>query len=221
MNGPAPALPEQCFSFLYPDHFLASPTFSPDGSAVAWNQAPRPGDTRRWDIVVGQVPDQSAGCQLPSAGATTIIEDAITPDWSPAPVPTLQEAPPAGPAGPQTPPPGAQPQPPANPRPGAAPKPRVTIAPRPLARTLARGLVLNARVPSAGTLKVTVRRAGRVVATGTVRARRAGRVNLTARFTGAAKRSLRRVRSATLTVQFRFTSRAGVVTGRVRATVRR
>src|SRR5690606_8870267 len=39
-------------------------------------------------ILVGSVPSQANGCQLPAAGAAQILDDARQPDWGPANVPT-------------------------------------------------------------------------------------------------------------------------------------
>jgi WD40-like Beta Propeller Repeat len=87
MNGPAPALPEACYHYTEPDGAYDSPSFSPDGSRIAFaqHQAGNPG------IFVGEVPSFAGGCQLPAAGGTMIIPGGAEPDWGPADVPTAND----------------------------------------------------------------------------------------------------------------------------------
>jgi hypothetical protein len=82
MNGPAPALPTACFSYANPAGAYNSPSFSPTGAKIAFEDTGNGGR-----ILVGSIPSQTNGCQLPAAGAAPILTSAQQPDWGPAGVP--------------------------------------------------------------------------------------------------------------------------------------
>jgi phosphodiesterase/alkaline phosphatase D-like protein len=82
MNGPAPALPTACFSYANPAGAYNSPSFSPTGAKIAFEDTGNGGR-----ILVGSIPSQTNGCQLPAAGAAPILTNAQQPDWGPAGVP--------------------------------------------------------------------------------------------------------------------------------------
>ncbi len=220
MNGPAPALPEQCFSFGNPDAIYASPTFSPDGGSVAWESDERGGEAKPPQLLVGQIPSQTGGCQLPTESGKTLIEDAAQPDWSPAPVPTVlpegggnagtggNVAAGAGNGGSTTIPvsggagsgAGAG---------GAAGALTVTAAATTVSRALSAGLTVRLQVPGAGRLRLTASRGAHRVATGSAKAKAAGEIKVRLRFTAAARRALKRSGSVTLTVRYRYTPAGG------------
>jgi len=83
MNGPAPALPEQCYSYGSPAGSYNSPSFSPNGRKIAFEDS----GTGFAHILVGNVPDMSTTCSLPSTGGVQILDDARQPDYGPASVP--------------------------------------------------------------------------------------------------------------------------------------
>ena len=88
-TGPAPALPNLCNAYGNPTGgTYASPVFSPDGKALAWEE----GDGVH--VVTGQ--DQ---CSNP-AGAKLLIPGGSEPDWARADVPAGRPAPPV--EGPKT-----------------------------------------------------------------------------------------------------------------------
>ena len=123
MNGMAPALPEACYGYTGTGDGgrYFSPTWSPDGTRIAFNNN---GATHaRRDILIAQVPSQAAGCALPAQGGATVIEGAEYPDWGPADV---APAPAPGPA----PVPGPAPGP--APVPGPAPAPAAAASPSPV-----------------------------------------------------------------------------------------
>ncbi len=80
MNGEAPALPEACYYYGPASGKYESPSWSPDGSRIAFT------DTRQ-GLMVADVPDFGGGCAMPSAGASLLIGGASNPDWGPADVP--------------------------------------------------------------------------------------------------------------------------------------
>ncbi|HMT04789.1 MAG: hypothetical protein KDB48_09530 [Solirubrobacterales bacterium] len=74
---------------------------------------------------------------------------------------------------------------------------------------LKRGVKFQVKALAAGPVKVEVRQARKLVATGNASARRAGWVTVTARFTRQARRKLVRARQASLSGRFRADGRVG------------
>jgi len=208
MNGAAPALPEQCFSFRNSDATYSSPSFSPDGAHIAWAADPTNEDNIA-DIVVADIPSQAGGCQLPSEGGRLLIKDARVPDWSPAPVPapTTSEQPKPTTTTPAT---GSAPAPAGGAGPGGGDaKVEIRVAGAPLRRALANGLAVTLKLPAAGAVSVEALQGRRKVAAATARAGTAGRVSVRVRFTKAARRALKRKRSVSLVLRYRFTPGSG------------
>ncbi|HEX8105544.1 MAG TPA: hypothetical protein VF533_23210 [Solirubrobacteraceae bacterium] len=197
LNGAPPALPEQCFSFGSPNGTYKSPTFSPDGGRIAFEDSDGQLPPR---ILTGEVPPLAGGCRLPSAGANAIIEDARQPDWSPADVPAV--------GAPVTP---VKHDPVAPPEVDPA-KPALTVAGGKLrlATALRKGVRVKVTVPAAGRLTAKATAAGRKVGSGKARANGAGAESVTIRLTRAAKRRLQRGSGpAKLKVTVRFLPAGG------------
>ena len=221
MNGAVPALPEQCFSFGNPEAIYAGPTFSPDGGRVVWESDERGGEGKPPVLLVGSIPSQAGGCQLPTEGGKTFLEDAKQPDWSPAPVPTITatQADPKGGGG------GTAPKGPGNTDqgkgvdvsgPGSDPFSglTVTVSKASVSKALSGGLTVKLQVPGPGKVQVTASRSGKQVAGGSGKAKGAGEVKVKLAFTAAAKRALRRSGALTLTLRHRYTPKGGTaVTG--------
>ena len=81
LNGAPPVLPESCYFYAGPDGRYFSPTWSPDGTRIAYNN--NGASHQRRDILVGEVPSQAGGCTLPAAGASVVIEGARVPRLGP------------------------------------------------------------------------------------------------------------------------------------------
>lgn len=213
MNGAAPALPQQCFSFANADAIYASPSVSPDGGQVVWETDERGGEAQPPKILIGAIPSQVGGCALPTEGGRTLIEHASQPDWSPAPVPTITQN--TGVVGNDgranggsNVDGGVQQADSGRPKGQAGPL-AVTIRTTSVAKALARGLAVKVQVPGAGKLDVSATRAGKTVASGRAKPKGAGETTVKLHFTASAKKALRRSSSVTLTVRHRFTSNEG------------
>ena len=194
MTGPAPALPEPCFSYGDPDGTYHSPSWSPDGGRIAFEDSGGRGGDR---ILVGAVPSLAAGCAMPSEGGKTVLENARQPDWGPADVPSGS-----------TQKPGDQPSPgngaPVGDVTGESLK--VSVARTTLAKALRKGVTVKLTAPSAGRFKARVLRGSRVVATGGLKAKAAGPAKLKVRFSTTAKRTLRRAGTARLKLRITFSA---------------
>lgn len=186
------------------------PTWSPDGSALAW------ADPRGITIARG-IPADSAGCAAVSE--TVAFPGASEPDWGPAaiapgPRPSTGSGVPGG--GTTAPPPGGS-----GGSGGGTPAPRLTVsgATVRLATLRRRGVVLPVRVPGPGRLTASAKAGGRTVLRGTLAVRRGGAVALRLRLASSA--AARRVRGRRLAVRVTFRPASGAtivrtVTVRVR-----
>ncbi len=227
LGGAPPALPEQCFSFQDPEAIFSGPTISADGSRIAFASKPRGGGATT--IVAADLPNQAAGCQLPSAGTAPLIADATAPDFSPAPVPVMPVA--GGGAGNAA---GGGPGPggagngaggtgsaPGGTGDSAPPAP-LTVKSTKLRRVLGAGLSVAVTVPGSGRLQLTALRGKTVVGTASAKAKKAGTVQLKVKLTKAARRALATKKSATLQVRYRFTPKNGPASqGAVTVTLKR
>ena len=172
-----------------------SPTWSPDGSRLAFEE--------NGALMVLPVPDLSgAGCGVPETGAAKVLDGASQPDWGPADVPTARPATggggPAGGGSGGGATPGGGPAAPGAPAPSGGAALQASAKRVSLAAALRSGLKVRVTAPGAGRLTVTVKRAGKVVARGTATAKAAGARTVTARFSAAGRRALRRVPRAAL-----------------------
>jgi hypothetical protein len=182
-DGEPPAGSKPTVCYRYGDAIggkFATPTFSPDGSRLAWADGA--------GVSVVDVPDFGAVGDCTMEGATlgkTLIPGASQPDWGPADVPA------GGPA--------------AGPARGAL---ALKLAKPKLKAALKRGVTVSVDVPGPGRLAAVATRRGHKVAAGR-RAVGAGRATVTLRFTRPARRSLRRAARATLAVKVTFTPESG------------
>ncbi|MBO9532331.1 MAG: PD40 domain-containing protein [Solirubrobacteraceae bacterium] len=206
MHGAAPALPEQCFSFHNPEVKYASPTFSPDGTHLAFTAEHR--TTHEVSLFVAELPSQQGGCASPSAGGVVLTTGAVAPDWSPADVPAMPAAATGRPgtSGGSGTPQSSQSQVVRSPQIGAGKGARRTIA--------AGQLPLVVTLPAAGRVQLTVLRGSRKLAQRTTTVKAAGTTKVRVPIGKAARRALRG--RTTVTVRYRFTPAGGtVVRGRV------
>ena len=137
---------QRCYRYEKPeDQSYGEPTFSPDGSGLAWHEAD--------GIHVAQVPNFVSECTLDGATDTPplVIPGGTEPDWGPADLPTGRPTPPAPPA------PPTQPTQPTQPGTASSLATKVTSA------TRAGGVKLSVKVPGKGKLTVTARRGKKVV----------------------------------------------------------
>jgi hypothetical protein len=162
------------------DHGLTTPTFAPDGTRAAWDEAD--------GIKVVTVPDFGAGCTTAGASPTAelLIPGGQQPDWGPADVPPASTVGPGG---------G-----------GAALAAKARRAR--LGKALRRGLKVRVSAPADGRVRITARRGARKVAAGG-RAVKAGAGAVTLRFTKSARRSLRQSRRVKLRLRVAFTPESG------------
>jgi WD40-like Beta Propeller Repeat len=185
MNGAAPELPEACYHYTNPDGSFDSPSFSPDGTQIAFahEMGHNPG------ILVGPLPDVTNGCAMPSAEAKTIIPGGAEPDWGPADVPTA--APPPPPPPPES-------------------KLRLRLPKgAKLAAALRKGVVVTVRPGEAGKAAGAAKAGKAKVAKGATKVGARGSAKLKLRFSDKAKRALRRKKSVRLAVTVKFTPKGG------------
>lgn len=201
--GAEPSTIEGCASYTGPTGKFESPSLSPDGRTVVWNE----GD----GVWIGALADLSGGC-APSQNGRLLIPGGRFPDWGGAAVPPARvPAPPPGGGAAPTPPPPPAPLPPvAKPR-GSQAAPITLAGSTKLARALSKGLVVQVGGAS-GTVRVTAsvsaavaKKAGLgrkavTVASGSAKAR-GGKARVTLKFTKAKARKLRRLRSLPLTLR--------------------
>ena len=158
-----PPVPMACAFHDEDSSELGPPTFSPDGTEVAWGEPD--------GIWVGSIgrPDSCDGWE-----ATLVIPGGLEPDWGPAdPGPGATPAPP-GASGPRTPPGTGGPPPIASPPGRTAPTIRVRAS-LPLA-ALRKGLRVDVSCPGECTVKAALRQGRQTIAR--ARANRAGRMLL-------------------------------------------
>jgi hypothetical protein len=137
-------------------------------------------------IKVATVPSFAGGCTTDGASPTAamLIPGGKQPDWGPADVPSGSGATGGGLA--------------------------ATARKTKLTKALAKGLSVRVTVPSAGRLSAAATRSGRKVAAG-VKSVKGGVATVKLRFTGAARRSLKRSRSVKLRINVAFKPTGGAM----------
>ena len=196
MNGAAPALPDACYHYTNPDGSFDSPSFSPDGSQIAFahEYGNNPG------IHVAPLPDVSGGCAMPSEGSHMVIPGGAEPDWGPADVPAART-------------------PDDDDQNGSTLSVRLPKGAK-LAAALRKGIVVTVKPGQAGKAAGSAKAGKAKVAKGATRVGAKGSAKLRLRFTAKAKRSLRRKKSVRLAVAVRFTPKSGGAPQAARAALR-
>jgi hypothetical protein len=150
-----PAYPDLVCSFTNTDERYADPTWSPDGTGIAWESSAGITASRFTKFAAGD------GCELPTD--MSVSRTGSQPDWGPANPPAAAYVAPA-------------PQP--APAPASAPAPAPNGAATSLAIVKAKGRVITLTVPSAGKAKLVVTRKGKKIASATATAQRAGTLSI-------------------------------------------
>ncbi|HEX8085762.1 MAG TPA: hypothetical protein VF529_15835 [Solirubrobacteraceae bacterium] len=201
-------LPDVCYRYEGPDGKYSQPSFSPDGSRLAF--ADNSG------VKVVTVPGFENGCSTEGAtpNAPTVIPGGREPDFGPADVPADRpkvDPPPKndGPVGPNGP---LGPNGPVTPTAALT----ATAAKAKLGAVLRRGLKLTVAVPADGLLAAKAKAAGRVVAKAAPKQVRAGTQTITLKFTKAAKRALKRKASVRLSVSVTLGGQSKTIAVRLR-----
>ena len=185
------------------DEQLADPSWSPDGSAVAFHASS--------GIEVLRFASFGGGDCRSTGPSTTLTATGESPDWGPADPPAARWTPPAEP--PRVDPP-QQPRagPRASPRGGGGTGPRVTLAvPRATTTAALRGgFAVKLTTSAPGSVSAKLSRGGRAVARGRATAKRAGAV--TVRLGRLSAKAARRLRGRTLTLTVSASARGGGAT---------
>lgn len=195
LNGDAPALPEACYAFVSDGTVYTDPSIAPDGRHVVWTDLGK-------GVMIGQIPDMSAGCAEPSQAARVLIPDAVSPDWGPADVPAAAGAPGGGaPTAPVTHPGG-----------GSRAGGHFMLTRHGTGRlrpVLSTGLRMRVAPGAPGRVTLVATRNGRRVAAGTVRVGARGIATARLAFTRPARRALAGRPSVRLKVTAVFRPAAG------------
>lgn len=173
-----------------------SPSWSPDGTRIAWDDGASVQIMSNIDMT---------GCNWDAPTSAKLV-DGVYPDWGPADVPAVGVTPP------RAEPPRAAPRARRDPavcsacgKPGARATVRATVG----RATFAKGIALRVTVPAAGRLAAVGKVGRTVVAGGGASVRRAGAARLTLKLTRRGRRALRGKRSARVAVRVTFTPRGG------------
>ena len=197
-------LPTVCYRYDGHEGSYSQPSFSPDGSRLAFADGS--------GVKVVTVPGFENGCSTDGAtpNAPTVIPGGSEPDFGRADVPAERPVPPP-------------PPPPDDPRvvdPGTPVDPAASLgatASRARLRSaLRRGLRLTVSVPAGGALAATAKAGGRTVAKAKPKQVAAGTHRVTLRFTKAARRALKRKRSVRLRVKVSVGAQAKTLAVRLR-----
>lgn len=185
-KGGYPQVPENCYRLTDGSGRISSPSWSPDGTKLAFADAN--------GINVLPLPDFGADCGTPTDEHTkrVLIPGAANPDWGPADVPPAR---------------------PVERRDGGGPilrDPRTTPQPRPqtgrialrarvsLGKALKQGFTVQLSGLRAGKVKVVAKAKGKTVATGGAKVASTGKATAKLRFTKAARRQLARQKTVKL-----------------------
>lgn len=197
-KGGYPAVPENCYKLTDGAGRVSSPSWSPDGTALAFADGA--------GVNVLPLPDFSADCGTPTAAHTKrlLIPGASNPDWGPADVPPARPLTRGGDGGgggggdrgPVARGPRVVEQPDrVQPPRGAAITIRTRVS---LGKALKRGLVVQLSGLRAGRVKVVAKTKGKTVATGTAAVARSGKATARLRFSAAARKRLARQKTVRL-----------------------
>jgi hypothetical protein len=213
-KGGYPAVPESCYRLTDGNGRISSPSWSPDGTTLAFADA--------GGVNVLPLPDFTDDCGRPTEEHTkrVLIPGATNPDWGPADVPPARPVDDGGDGGGDgggTPRPQPRPQPGPPSGPGPGPGPRVTPTPdtaQPprgaaitirsrvsLGAALKKGLPVQLSGLGAGSVRVVATASGKLVASGRAKVGRSGTATVTLRFTAKARKQLARQRTVKLALR--------------------
>jgi len=189
-KGGYPQVPENCYRLTDGVGRISSPSWSPDGTKLAFADGA--------GVNVLPLPDFSVDCGRPTEEHTKrlLIPGASNPDWGPADVPPARpvDGGGGGGGGPVTRDPRTQPQPQPQPsRPAIALRTRVSLA-----KALKKGFVVRLSGLRAGAVTVVAKSKGKTVATGRAKVGRSGTATATLRFSAKARKRLARQKQVKL-----------------------
>ena len=187
LTGPPPARPEACFWFNGPDQpdIMSSPSFSPDGSKLAWQYG--------GGIAIADIPDLSGGCQSPDTFHDLVA--GAQPDWGPADVPVAA---------------GPNPAPPSAPKGTPNQSLKLKLPQRlTLAKALRKGIAVTVNAGAAGKARATAKLKRSKLGSGAASVGASGKAKVRIRFTRKAARSLRKRKSVRLAIAVAFKPAAG------------
>lgn len=186
-KGGYPQVPENCYRLTDGVGRISSPSWSPDGTKLAF------ADSNGVNVL--PLPDFSVDCGRPTDEHTkrVLIPGAANPDWGPADVPPARPVERGdGGQGPIVRDPRTTPQP----RPQTG---RITVRTRiALGKALKRGFAVQLTGLRAGKVKVVAKLKGKTVATGSARVARSGKATAKLRFSAKARKSLARQKTVKL-----------------------
>lgn len=210
-KGGYPYVPENCYEITDLVGRVSSPSWSPDGTTVAYADD--------LGIHVLPLPSFASDCgkdELSEAHTSRlVIPGATNPDWGPADVPPARPLPNPGPNPNPNPNPNPKPKPNPNPNPNPGPQPdpvknttttpngaAITLKTKVALRTaLRKGLTVRISGVKAGRHKVVATTGGKTVASGTAKVGTTGKAAVTLKFTAKAKKSLAKKKSVKLTLK--------------------
>ena len=188
-DGENPDAVEPCIFFSEPvGGSFENLSFAPDGRSLAYSV----GD----GIWITDVPDVSGGCGALPTNNKLVIPGGKHPHWGPADILPARayEGPTACCAPPEPPPAGEL---------------AVTASAAKLRGALTRGLTVKVQAPAAGRVSAVGKVGAKRVAAGTKDVPGAGATTLRLKFTKAARRSLKRKRSARVSIAVTFQPASG------------
>jgi hypothetical protein len=178
------AEPEACFR-IFPDQPNTeprSPSWSPEGDRLAWEETA--------GIKTLTIPDFPGACNTPADDIKLIVPGGTLPDWGPADIPIARPPRNDGGSGGDT--------------PGNPTSPASKLAIRVSKASLRRGFKVTVTAPGAGTVRATAVKGRTKVASGSRRAKRAGKTTVRLRFSRKGVRTVRRAGRLRLTLKVSF-----------------